>query len=209
LGVEIETLDTFRLARGCLEAFVYLEENGYVLTQFDEHNIYATSFSEDRANFFRIMFKGHKDKNAPFNGLERKHKFSPPEKESKEIYKSYAFSTGLMVLWAVFKTYNKEGEFPNNIHSNPSKLKELIKTVVDLCYKEGKGKAELKDPFDTFLSSLLEPDIGKRESPKELLKYKWISECDKLDDDEYRKECEAYEEAKKKEKEEEDKNKFS
>lgn len=76
-GLESDTLDAFRLAIGCLEAFSYLEENAFVLTQFDDKNLYVGSFSEDKENFFRILFKGHKDKRAPFNGLARRHRFSP------------------------------------------------------------------------------------------------------------------------------------
>ena len=208
-GLEIEALDAFRLARGCLEAFTYLEENGFVLTQFDDKNLYVGSFSEDRGNFFRIMFKGHKDKSAAFNGLQRRHKFSPPENQSTEVYKSYSFTVGLMILYAILQTNNRGSEFPNNIHSDVSKLGDLIKTAVDLCYKEGKEKTENKELFKVFLEDLLEVALDKRRSPKELLTYKWIIESDKLDYEEYQRELEENERAKQKEKEEEEKNKFN
>lgn len=208
-GLEIEALDAFRLARGCLEAFKYLEENGFVLTQFDDKNLYVGSFSEDRGNFFRTMFKGHKDKSKPVTGLQRRHKFSPPETESKDIYKSYSFSVGLMILYAIYNTNNKAAEFPNNLHSDTSKLQELIKTTVDLCYKEGKEKPENKELFRVFLEDLLEVNIDKRRSASDLLSYKWIIESDKLDYEEYQRELEENERAKQKEKEEEEKNKFN
>ena len=207
-GLEIEALDCFRLARGALEAFAYLEENGYVLTQFDHKNLYVGSFSEDRGNFFRIMFKGHKDKsNLPT--FQKKHLFSPPENESKDIYKSYSFSVGLMILWAIYSTNNKQSEFPTDIHSNTNKLSDLIKNAVDICYKEGKEKPEHKELFKVFLEDLLEPNIDKRRTAKELLTYKWIIESDKLDYEEYQREVEENERAKQKEKEEEEKNKFN
>jgi hypothetical protein len=180
-----------------------------VLTQFDDKNLYVGSFSEDRGNFFRIMFKGHKDKSAPFTGLQKRHKFSPPETESTEIYKSYAFSVGLMILYSICYTNNKANEFPNNIYADLSKLSSLINTAVDLCYKEGKEKPEHKDLFRYFLEDLLEKDVEKRRSPKELLTYKWILESDKLDYEEYQRELEENERAKQKEKEEEEKNKFN
>lgn len=208
-GLEIEALDTFRLARGALESFVYLEENGFVLTQFDGSNVYAGSFSEDRACFFKIMFKGHKDKNAPVTSLQNRHKFSPPEIESSNIYKSYSFSIGLMILYAVYSTHGKVAEFPTKIYADQSKLKDLIKTGVDLCYKEGNGKAEHKELFKVFLEDILEVDINKRRTPKELLTYKWIIESDKEDYAEYQREVEENEKAKQKEKEEEEKNKFN
>jgi len=208
-GLEIEALDSFRLARGCLEAFTYLETNGFVLTQFDDKNLYVGSFSEDRGNFFRIMFKGHKDKSAPFNGLQRRHRFSPPETETTDIYKSYAFSVGLMIVYSILQTNNKGSELPNNIYADTSKLGDLIKTAVDLCYKEGKEKPENKELFKVFLEDLLEVNIAKRRSPQELLTYKWIIESDKLDYEEYQRELEENERAKQKEKEEEEKNKFN
>ncbi len=208
-GLELEALDAFRLARGTLESFKYLEENGFVLTQFDDKNLYVGSFSEDRGNFFRIMFKGHKDKNAAFTALERRHKYSPPETSSKDIYKSYSFSVGLMIVSAILHTNGKGGEFPNNIYADTSKLKQLIQTAVDLCYKEGKEKNENKELFQVFLEDLLEVDINKRQSVANLLNYKWISESERLDFEEYNRELEENERAKQKEKEEEEKNKFS
>jgi hypothetical protein len=209
-GLEIEALDTFRLARGALEAFVYLEEQGYVLTQFDGSNVYAGSFSEDRACFFKIMFKGHKDKSAPTGPLvQHKGKFSPPETDTPNIYKSYSFTVGLMILYAIYSTHGKAAEFPTKIYSDHSKLKELIKNGVELCYKEGNGKAEHKDLCKVFLDDLLEVDVNKRRTAKELLSYKWIIESDKEDYAEYQREVEENEKAKAKEKEEEEKNKFN
>jgi len=208
-GLELEALDAFRLARGCLEAFAYLEENGFVLNQFDDKNLYVGSFSEDRGSFFRIMFKGSKDKSAPFTGLARRHRFSPPETQTSDIYKSYSFSVGLMIVYSILQTNNKGGEFPNNIYADQSKLKDLIQSAVDICYKEGKEKAENKELFKVFLEDLLEVDVAKRRSAKDLLTYKWIIESDKLDYEEYQRELEENERAKQKEKEEEEKNKFN
>jgi len=155
------------------------------------------------------MFKGHKNKSAPFTTFQKKHLFSPPESDSKDIYKSYSFSVGLMILWAIYTTNNKANEFPHDLHSNTNKLAELIKNAVDICYKEGKEKPEHKELFKVFLEDLLEPNLDKRRSAKELLTYKWIIESDKLDYEEYQREVEENERAKQKEKEEEEKNKFN
>jgi len=114
-----------------------------------------------------------------------------------------------MILYAILQTNNRGTEFPNNIHSDVSKLGDLIKTAVDLCYKEGKEKTENKELFKVFLEDLLEVALDKRRSPKELLTYKWIIESDKLDYEEYQRELEENERAKQKEKEEEEKNKFN
>jgi hypothetical protein len=208
-GLEIEALDCFRLARGCLESFAYLEEGGFVLTQFNQKNLYVGSFSEDRGNFFRTMFKGHKNKSAEFPHFKNKSMFSAPESEGKDIYKSHSFTVGLMILWAIYTTNNKGNEFPHDIHANASKLSDLIKNAVDICYKEGKEKPEHKELFKVFLEDLLEPNLEKRRSAKELLTYKWIIESDKLDYEEYQREVEENERAKQKEKEEEEKNKFN
>ena len=59
-ATEIELLDVYRLAKGALASFNYLEENSYILTKFNEHNFFVGSFSEDRPNFFRLLFKGYK-----------------------------------------------------------------------------------------------------------------------------------------------------
>lgn len=190
-GIEIENLDVFRLARGCLEVLEYLETNGYVLTQFDEHNIYATSLSEARANFFKVMFKGHKDKNAPFTALQKRHRFSPPETESKDIYKSYSFSLGLILIWTIYATNKNEEQFPKAVHSNPSVIPDIIQYAVNTLYKS--QNLELKDLFKIFLEELLQVDIAKRRSAKELLTFKWIIEGDKLDYQEYQKECSEFE----------------
>jgi len=208
VGLEIEALDCFRLARGCLEAFSYLEGKSLYLSQFDDHNLYVGSFSEDRGNFFRIMFKGCGEKKSTFK-LGERHIFSPPEAETTDLYKSYAFSAGLMVLWAIYHTNSKPGDFPKNIWEDHSKLPELIKNAVEICYKEGKEKPEHKDLFKVFLEDLLDPKLSSRRSAKELLTYKWIVESDKLDYEEYQREVEENERAKQKEKEEEEKNKFN
>jgi len=209
-GLEIEALDCFRLARGACEAFSYLEENKYALTQFDQRNLYVGSFSEDRGNFFRIMFKGDKSSSGPFE--ISKGKFGAPEKDAKDLaalYRAYTYSVGLMILWAIFVTNNKANEFPEDCHKDTKKVGDLIKTAVDLCYKEGKEKPEHKEMFKVFLEDLLEPTSDKRKSAKELLTYKWIIESDKLDYEEYNREVEENERAKQKEKEEEEKNKFN
>ncbi len=205
-GTEIDPLDVYRLARGSLEVFAFLEENGYVLTQYDEHNVYATSLSEDRANFFRVMFKGHKDKSAPFTGLQRRHKFSPPETESSDIYKSYGFTMGLLMVWGILYTNNKQGDFPDNVHQNTGSIENLIKTAVNTLYKEGAANQQQKESLQVFLEEVLQADIGKRKTAKELLTFKWIVESDKLDYEEYKKECDEYERAVAKEREENEKN---
>jgi hypothetical protein len=206
-GLEIEALDCFRIARGCLEAFNYLEGQNLWLNQFNDKNLYVGSFSEDRGNFFRIMFKGDSTKPSSFK-LER-GQFAPPESETNDLYKSYAFSVGLMILWAIYTTNNKGGEFPSDIHKDTSKLSEIIKNAVEICYKEGKEKPDHKDMFKVFLEDLLEPNVEKRRKASELLTYKWIVESDKLDYEEYQREVEENERAKQKEKEEEEKNKFN
>jgi len=206
VGVEIDILDVYRLARGCLESFEYLGENGYILTQFDEHNVYATSLSEDRANFFKIMFKGHQNPEIPLNVLEKRHKFSPPEIETKDLYKSYSFSLGLMLAWVILATNNRVSEFPSDIYTNTNKILELINTVVGIAYKEGSPNQQLKELFKVFLEDLLQVQEDKRKSAKDLLSYKWIIESDKLDYEEYKKECEEYQKALAKEREENEKN---
>lgn len=206
-GLEIEALDCFRIARGCLEAFNYLESNGLWLSQFNDRNLYVGSFSEDRGNFFRIMFKGDSNKKSSWK-LERSQ-FAPPEAETSDLYKSYAFSVGLMILWAIYNTNGKGGDFPTDLHKDQSKLTETIKNAVEICYKEGKEKSEHKDMFKIFLEDLLEPNMDKRRKASELLTYKWIVESDKLDYEEYQREVEENERAKQKEKEEEEKNKFN
>jgi hypothetical protein len=207
-GLDIEALDCFRLARGCLEAFSYLEENKYVLTQFNEKNLYVGSFSEDRGNFFRIMFKGHKNSTGPFD-LKTKGMFSAPEDSAKDLaalYRAYTFSTGLMILWAILQTNGKGNEFPTNLYANTNKIGDLIKTAVDICYKDGKEKTEHKELFKVFLEEIL---LDRSRGAKELLTFKWIIESDKLDYEEYQREVEENERAKQKEKEEEEKNKFN
>jgi len=207
-GLDIEALDCFRLARGSLEAFSYLEENKYVLTQFDEKNLYVGSFSEDRGNFFRIMFKGHKNSTGPFD-LKKKGMFSAPEDSAKDLaalYRAYSFSTGLMILWAIMQTNGKGNEFPNNLYANTTKIPDLIKSAVDICYKDGKEKTEHKELFKVFLEEIL---TDRSRGAKELLTFKLIIESDKLDYEEYQREVEENERAKQKEKEEEEKNKFN
>jgi len=206
-GLEIEALDCFRIARGCLEGFKYLQEHNLYLTQFDEKNLYVGSFSEDRGNFFRIMFKGTDSKQDKW-ALKR-HIFSPPETETNDLYKSYAFSVGVMILWAIYTTNGKGGEFPQDLWNNPNKVGEYIKTAVDICYKEGKEKPDHKDYFRVFLEDLMKPKLADRLELDNLLKYKWIVESDKLDYEEYTREVEENERAKQKEKEEEEKNKFN
>jgi len=206
VGAEIDILDVYRLARGCLEVFEYLGENGYVLTQFDEHNVYATSLSEDRANFFKVMFKGQKKSEIPNDILHKRHRFSPPETETKDIYKSYSFSLGLMLIWVLFETNNKAAEFPKDLYTNPDIIGNLIQACVEIAYKSGAPNQQLKESFRVFLEDLLQVNQDKRKNAKELLTYKWIIESDKLDYEEYKKECEEYQKALAKEKEENEKN---
>lgn len=121
---------------------------------------------------------------------------SPPE-----IYKSYAFSVGLMIAYSIFQTNNKGGDAPNNLYADTSKLPEFLKAAIDLCSQEDKEIPENKELFKVFLEDLLETDVKKRRNPKELLIYKWIIESDKLDYEEYQRELEENERAKQKEKE--------
>eukprot|EP00330_Aristerostoma_sp_ATCC50986_P010629 CAMPEP_0114588806 /NCGR_PEP_ID=MMETSP0125-20121206/11423_1 /TAXON_ID=485358 ORGANISM="Aristerostoma sp., Strain ATCC 50986" /NCGR_SAMPLE_ID=MMETSP0125 /ASSEMBLY_ACC=CAM_ASM_000245 /LENGTH=338 /DNA_ID=CAMNT_0001785399 /DNA_START=9 /DNA_END=1025 /DNA_ORIENTATION=+ len=203
-GTEIETLDAYRLINGALRAFNYLEENGYVLTRFDDQNFYVGSFSEDRPNFFRTMFYGNKNKNTNVS-FANKNKFSPPENESSNIYKSYGYSAGLMTLYAILATNNKKDDFSNS----HDKVGDMIKAAAALIYKEGCRKPEHKDFFITFFEDLMAKDVEKRVSAKELLTYKWITECHRLDYEEYQRQLEEIKREKEKEKEEEEKNKFN
>lgn len=182
-GAEIETLDVYRLIVNALKAFDYLQENGYTLTRFDDHNYYCGSFSEDRPNFFRLMFYGVKG-DAKVS-LANKNRFSPPENEPKDLYKSYAFSVGLMALYAIFLTNGKGSEFPADLHSKTQHIGGLLQTAINILYKEGSKKPEHKELFKVFMEDLLQVDETKRVSPKDLLSYKWLNECHRLDYEEY------------------------
>jgi len=196
-AVEIDPLDCFRLIRGVLSAFVYLEDNDYILTQFDEKNLYVGSFSEDRGCFFKIMFKGHKNKDLILTTIKRRYQFSPPETESLDIYKSYSFSAGLMVLYSIYVTNGKLGLFPTNIYEDQKHIKDYINEGATLLYKDN-SDTEKKLLFINLFFDILEPDLKKRKTAKDLLSYTYFKEYEKLDYDEYLKEIEENEKAKQK-----------
>lgn len=190
-GIQIEALDCYRLIRGVLGAFSYLEANGYVLTQFDDQNLYVGSFSEDRGCFFKIMFKGHKDNSLSSCNLV-KHRFSPPESQSDSIYKSYSFSAGLMVLYAIFSTCKLiDVSLLVDLFQNLTKLKGLIQKAAGIIYPSERDVTEIRHYFENFMQDLLEIDISRRKSPTDLLKHKYITECGKLDYQEFLKEVEG------------------
>ncbi len=192
LGLPIDLIDLYRIASNCLEAFDYLEDNGYVLTQFDEKNIYATSISENRANFIKIMFKGYQTTSFKTNLTLERLKFYPPETETSDIYRSYVFSLGLIIIWAIFQT-NKIFSFPIDIYSNPNTISTLITRAVDLIFKDSISPLKsYKEPFRNFLESCLQIDIENRESPKQLLSSEWICESYKFDFEDYKKERDEY-----------------
>jgi len=201
----LEPLDCFRIARGALSAFVYLEENGYILTQFDAHNFYIGSFSEDRRAPCKIMFKGHMDSSRPVESIALRHKFSAPETESSNIYKSYCFSVGVMILYAIFYTNNKADAFPLDLYNQQKKIKGLIPQAIELLHKKkgvpgekkSKGIARIfgifkpgskKTALNGFLEELLEFDINKRKTAREMLSSSYILKYDELDYKEYAKE---------------------
>ena len=202
-GVEIDHLDCFRLLRGVLSAFAYLEENGYVLTQFDDQNLYVGSFSEDRGCFFRIMFKGHRDKSSTVLSLQKRHKLSPPETESSRIYRSFGYSAGLMVLYAIYNTHKRGDDFPAAFYKDLSQVKDVINTAANLLYKSEKD-VDMKELFIVFLEDLLRPNTEDRPDAKELLTYKYIMLCDQQDYEEYTKEFQENERAKQKAKDDEE-----
>ena len=213
----IKPLDCFRVIRGALSAFTYFEEQRYILTEFTGDNLYVGSFSEDRRSFVKVMFKGHRDKNRGVSFPKFGRFFTPPEDECKDLYKSCSFSLGLMILYAINVTNGLEFSY-----STPEviiKIKSLIKGGADLLYageaEDEKKKSGLfsfvrkasknqknekvltKKTFKSFIEDLLELDVYKRKSPKELLKHKYIIESDEIDYQNYLKECAATEYSKK------------
>lgn len=193
-AVEIDPLDCFRLIRGALSAFHYLEENGFVLTQFDDQNLYVGSFSEDRGCFYKIMFKGHKDKSAKVDSISKRYKFSAPEVESREIYKSYIFSAGLMTLYAIFTTHKVKAEFPENLYEDTARIPEIISKAASLLYKDDDAD---KERFVAFFNDVLEPNIEKRKKARDLLADPYILQCDNNDYEQYLKEVENNERVRK------------
>jgi len=195
-AVEIDPLDCFRLIRGALSAFAYLEENGYILTQFDDQNLYVGSFSEDRGCFYKIMFKGHKDKNAKVDSISKRYKFSAPETESRDIYKSYAFSAGLMTLYAIYTTHQAKSEFPDKLYEDTGLISEVIEKAASFVYKDEADK-EAKEQFIAFFNDVLEPSIEKRKKPRALLGCLYIVQSDQTDYEQYLKEVENNERVRK------------
>lgn len=210
-GTEISLLDCFRLIRGALSAFAYLDTNRYILTQFDENNLYVGSFAEDRRALFKVLFKGYYDRNHPNVFFKTKHRFSPPEVGSNDVYKSHCYTLGLMVLYAVIKTYNQEGleDFTIQNAGNTANVKTRINTTVELLFakkkkkksfkvlqkvkqlifsKKVKDKNLMKNSFKDLLEDLLEPNLEKRKNVKDILKSKFLSEYDIIDYQDYVKE---------------------
>jgi len=77
------------------------------------------------------MFKGHKNVKAEFPYFKNKHDFSPPESNNDDIYKSYVYVTGLLVVWALYNTFefgndwNKNNWKNENLEATKNKLKEI------------------------------------------------------------------------------------
>lgn len=186
-GYNIDAFDVFRLFMNALRTFIYLEKEGHVLTQFDENNYYVGSFQEDRVNFFRVVFKGHKKTDGPFD-LSKRHIFSAPESSAAnlgDLYKAYVFSTGLMAIWAIFTTNQKEAEFPKDVYQHTDKIEGLIKQAVELLYKENH---EHKENFRVFLEEALKVKAEDRPNAKTLFDFAWHEAYDKLDYIEFKKE---------------------
>jgi len=210
-GIEIDSLDCFRFAKGCFRGLDYLEKNKWWLTQFDEHNIYMGSFSEDREALFKIMFKGGKDKPAK-DGITAS-RFHPAGWSVDTLYKDYCFAVGAMILWAIFNTNGKKGEFPDIKGLSENDLKNHINNAVEWCYKpEGKDrleKQEHKELFKVFLEDVLRPNVNQRLNAEQYLNYKWMQESQVLEDKEIDREIEENKRAKQKEEEEEKENVFA
>jgi len=205
--LNIKPLEVYRLIKGGLESFEYLEKNGYVLTQYDPKNIFAGAYFEDRFNFFRLMFKGHKDPKAAFPYFKEKTQFSPPESEPVDIYKSYEFSLGLLAVWAILSTFGKGADFLPNYHdqANSADLHAKIKQGCTELF-EGDDEPEPKALTEAILTALVEYDIKKRRTPKELLAEKYFEYFAGQDEEEYKREIEENERERKKMEEEEKKN---
>ena len=135
------------------------------------------------------MFKGHKDKNAKVDSISKRYKFSSPEIETTEIYKSYAFSAGLMTLYAIYTTYQAKNEFPENLYEDTGKIAEVVEKAASFLYKDEADK-EAKEQFVAFFGDVLEPNIEKRKKPKDLLASSYIVQSDKNDYEQYLKEVE-------------------
>ena len=74
-----------------------------------------------------------------------------------------------MMIFAIYKTNNKADEFPNDIYADTSKLPDLINSAVEIC-SQGRYSDEIsKKSFGKFLERLLEIDIEKRPTAKDLL----------------------------------------
>jgi len=207
--LNIKPLEVYRLIKGGLEAFKFLEENSYVLTQYDPHNIFAGAYFEDRFNFFRLMFKGHKDPKAAFTYFNKNNKtqFSPPEDEPVDIYKSYEFTLGIIALWAILRTFGKGDTFLQNYWdaSTAGDIQAKIKTACDELF-EGDDDPEPRQLTEVLLASLTQHDIKKRKTPKEYLSEKYFEYYAKQDEEEYQREIEENERERKKMEEEEKKN---
>jgi hypothetical protein len=220
--LELEALDVFRMLRGCLRAFLFLQDHDFYLTQFDEHNLYVCSFSEDRDNFFRIMFKGiHHPKSElqiKASTFSKEKKIRDNESKAKKLidvggleslYLHYMQQAALMALWGIFytnrETINKASQYcaPRDDYSS-SEFQKVIEDAVKTCYKEGKEVGNLAEPFIVFLQDLFAGNTPL----SELLTYKWITECTVLDVEEHKQEIEENERAKKAEQEAEENNKF-
>jgi hypothetical protein len=205
--LNIKPLEVYRLIRSGLETFKFLESNGYVLTQYNPHNIFAGAYFEDRFNFFRVNFKGHKDIKAPFTTFGEKNEFSPPEKDATDIYKSYEFTLGLLALWSILKTFSKAGDWKQNFwdQANEADLKAQVKKGCEDLY-EGDEDEKPKKLTEGILLSLLEYDIKKRKTPKQLLEEEFFTYFHKEDEEEFQREIEENERERKKMEEEEKKN---
>jgi len=153
------------------------------------------------------MFKGHKDPKAPFTFFKDKNEFSPPESDPTDIYKSYEFSLGLLAVWSIIKTFSRANDWKPDFWdiTKAEDLKAQIKKGCEELF-EGDDDEKPKKLTEHILLELLEYDIKKRKTPKQLLEDEFFTIYQKEDEEEFQREIEENERERKKMEEEEKKN---
>lgn len=151
----------WKLAIRSLEALKYIQEKKLYLLKFDPSTILMEMLTHDNG-LFKLEFFGElqvPDKIPKIDFGE----FSPPETDQgQDIYKSYVFSFGLIMLWCVLKCGSEKDWRPDfylNTVENQKALRTLCKSTVDYGQTEN---------FPEFLSKMLDYDIKKRLDPKEV-----------------------------------------